>query len=239
MRQLFGAIQFLTILPVPGSIAPHRTVFFFPLVGAALGAAAAGVRWAAAQILPESIAAVLALLFLIAATGALHEDGLADVFDAFRAGRTQERIHAILKDSRVGSYGALAIVMASLLRWQSIAALGDRALPALTAAAGASRGGMVLLALISKPAGEGLGKAFVLDLPRTAAILAALQAAALGFLCGPAAGTLALVVNVVAILTARAYFHRHISGVNGDCLGATCQILEILTLLIYVWHPSF
>ena len=239
MRQFLGAVQFLTILPIPGAIPPHRAALFFPLVGAALGAAAGGVRWAAAQVFPASMAAVLALLFLIVATGALHEDGLADVFDAFRAGRSPERIHAILKDSRIGTYGALAIVTTSLLRWQSIAALGDRAIPALAAAAGASRGGMVLLAFLSKPAGEGLGNEFVAGLQRRPAIIATLQAAALAFLCGPISGAVALVANALAILLARAYFHRRIGGVTGDCLGATCQILEVIMLLIFVWHPSF
>jgi adenosylcobinamide-GDP ribazoletransferase len=232
-------VQFLTILPVPGGTVPHRAALFFPLVGVALGAAAAGVRWAAAQVLPPSIAALLALLFVIVATGGLHEDGLDDVFDAFRAGRPPERILAILKDSRIGTYGALAIVIASLLRWQAIEALGDRALPALAAAAGASRGGMVLLAYMSKPAGEGLGKAFVAGLSGPAAILAGLQAAALGFLCGPISGAAALVGNALALLLLRAWFHRRLGGVNGDCLGATCQILEVLTLLILVWHPSY
>jgi adenosylcobinamide-GDP ribazoletransferase len=239
MRQFLGAVQFLTIVPVPGGTAPHRAAFFFPLVGAALGAAAGGVLWAAAQVLPSSIAALLALLFLIVVTGGLHEDGLADVFDAFRAGRPPERILAILKDSRIGTYGALAIVMASLARWQAIDALGDRAFAALAAAAGASRGGMVLLAYVSKPAGEGLGKAFVAGLSGPAAILAALQAAALGFLCGPVDGAAALAGNALAVLLLRAWFHRRLGGVNGDCLGATCQILEVQTLLIFVWLPSF
>jgi adenosylcobinamide-GDP ribazoletransferase len=239
MRRFLGAVQFLTILPVPDGAPPHDAALFFPLVGAALGASAGAVRWIATQVFPPAIAALLALLFLIVATGALHEDGLADVADAFRAGRTPERIHAIMKDSRIGTYGALAIVIAALLRWQSIDALGDRAIPAMTAAAGASRGGMVLLGYISKPAGEGLGKAFVAGLSRTVAVLATVQAGALCFLGGPIAGAAAIAVFGLTILLARAGFHRRLGGVTGDCLGATCQILEILALLIFVWHPSF
>jgi adenosylcobinamide-GDP ribazoletransferase len=239
MRQLLGAIQFLTILPVPAGTEPNRAVFFFPLVGAALGAGAAGVQWAAARVLLPPIAALLALAFLMIATGGLHEDGLADVFDAFRAGRSPERIHAILKDSRIGTYGALAIVVSSLLRWQAIAALADRALPALAAAAGASRGGMVLLAYLSKPAGEGLGRSFVAGLSAAPVITAAVQAAALGFLVSPMHGVVALAANALVILLARAYFQRRLGGVNGDCMGATCQILEVLMLLIFVCPLSF
>src|SRR5204862_3288051 len=132
--------------PIPGAIPPHRAALFFPLVGAALGAAAGGVRWAAAQVFPASMAALLALLFLIVATGALHEDGLADVFDAFRAGRSPERIHAILKDSRIGAFGVLALVIAVLLCWQSIGLLCSGVVPAVAAVVGAARGAVVAFA---------------------------------------------------------------------------------------------
>jgi adenosylcobinamide-GDP ribazoletransferase len=238
MRQLLGAVQFLTILPAPSQLPPHRAALCFPLVGALLGAAGGAVRWAAAQVLPPSIAALLALVFLVVVTGGLHEDGLADVFDAFRAGRSPERIYAILKDSRIGTYGALAIVIASLLRWQAIEALSDRAIPAMAAAAGAARGGMVVLGYLSAPAGEGLGKTFVLGLSRPAAIAAGLQAAALGFLCGSASGVAALVAGALLIALARAYFHRRLGGVNGDCLGAICQVLEVSFLMIFVCRLS-
>ena len=75
---------------------------------------------ATARVFPPSIAALLALGLVILVTGALHEDGLADMFDAFRAGRSPEKIQAILKDSRIGVYGAVALTMTLLLRWQAI-----------------------------------------------------------------------------------------------------------------------
>lgn len=240
MRRFLGALQFLTIVPVRGTTAdPASAAFLFPFVGAILGAAAGAIRLYSAHLLPASIAALLALLFLIVVTGALHEDGLADVCDAFRAGRSPERIHLILKDSRVGSYGALAIVLSVLLRWQAIDALGDRSIMAMTAAAGAARGVMVVLAYTSAPAGEGLGKAFCLGLGWGPVAVAALQSAALPFLCGPGWGMAALYGNVLAVWIARAYFHRRIGGVTGDCLGAICQISETMMLLIFVCHPSF
>ena len=239
MRRFLGAVQFLTILPVPGGTTPDRAAVFFPLVGAALGAAAGGVYRAAVLQFSPSIAALAALLFLVVVTGGLHEDGLADVFDAFRAGRTPERILAILKDSRIGTYGALAIVITSLLRWQAIEALWDRAISALAIAVGMSRGGMVLLAYLSKPAGEGLGKAFVAGLTGPAAIVVTIQAAALAALAGPIRGAAALIASGLAILLTRAYFHRRLGGVNGDCLGAMCQILEVLILVIFVCRLSF
>ncbi len=233
MRRFLAAIEFLTIVPVSTATPPALGAPFFPIVGAMLGLAAGAIYRAAAQELPAPIAALIALLFLIVLTAGLHEDGLADVFDAFRAYRPPERIHAILKDSRIGTFGALALALALLLRWQSIEALGGRAMAGVAAAAGASRGAMVAFAFLSKPAGDGLGKTFSAGLGRPAAIAAAAQAAALPFLLGPGAGIAALGVNVVAILAGRAYFHRRIGGVTGDCLGALCQISETLLLLTF------
>src|SRR3954471_5144806 len=227
-----AAIQFLTLVPVGGSAPPARGAVFFPLVGALLGLGAGAIRVYAP--LPPSIAALLALAFLVIITGALHEDGLADVADAFRAGRSPERIQAILKDSRIGVYGAVALVVTLLLRWQAIEPLDGSAIPALVAAGGVSRGAMVVFARMSRPIGDGLGKAFCLGLSRPQVMAAAFESAALPFLAGPIAGATVLFANAVALIAARAYFHRRAGGITGDCLGAIGQISEVLTLLLFV-----
>jgi len=236
MGRFFAAIQFLTLIPAPDGGAPAPAVIFFPFVGAVLGLAAGAIR--VYLPLPPGIDALLALAFLVAVTGALHEDGLADVADAFRAGRSRDRILAILKDSRIGVYGAVALVLTLILRWQSIELLGALAIPALVAACGASRGAMVLLAAAAHPAGEGLGKDFCLGLRTPDVVLVGIETAALPFLGGPVIGGVALLANALAILAARAYFHRRIDGVTGDCLGAICQITEILTLLAFLCRFS-
>jgi adenosylcobinamide-GDP ribazoletransferase len=231
MRYFRSAVQFLTVIPATSSIPPARAAFFFPLVGAMIGAIAGEIGWIGA--LPRPIVALLQLLFMVVITGGLHEDGLADVFDAFRAGRAPERIHAILKDSRVGVYGALALGLSLLFRWQALEGLGER-MPAIAASAGASRGVMVVLAYISKPAGEGIGKVFLSDLTLGSTVSAGLQSAALPFLVSPVAGATALAGNALLLAVGRTYFHRRIGGVTGDCLGAICQLSEILTLLIFL-----
>lgn len=236
MRPLFAAFQFLTVLPMPAGGAPARGAIFFPLVGALLGLAAGAIRMYTP--LPHAIAALLALAFLVAVTGALHEDGLADVADAFRAGRTQERILAILKDSRIGVYGAVALMLALLLRWQAIEHVAGQAIPALVAAGGTSRGAMVVLAALSHPLGDGLGKSFCLGLRTPDVVLVAIEAAALPFLGGPLVGLTALAGNALAVTAARAYFHRRAGGVTGDCLGCMSQISEILTLLAFLCRFS-
>jgi adenosylcobinamide-GDP ribazoletransferase len=215
-------------------VSPGEGAIFFPLIGAAIGAVAGVIEIAAGRLFPPAITALFALLFLVTITGALHEDGLADVFDAFRAGRSPERIHLILKDSRIGVFGALALLIVTLLRWQSMALLGRIAIPALAAAVGASRGAMVALASAGEPAGEGLGRTFCAKLRPPIAAAAVLQGAALPFLCGVKAGSMALAANIVVVLAARAYFQRRIGGVTGDCLGAVCQISETMLLLIFI-----
>jgi adenosylcobinamide-GDP ribazoletransferase len=175
---------------------------------------------------------------MILLNGALHEDGLADVFDAFRAGRSPERIREILKDSRIGVFGAVALVITLLLRWQAIAFLDRGAIPALVAAGAASRGAMVVFAAVSRPLGDGLGKNFCLDLRRPEVVAAAVQSAALLFLGPYFNAILALAANVAVVATARAYFHRRIGGITGDCIGAVCQICETVTLLIFLCPVS-
>jgi adenosylcobinamide-GDP ribazoletransferase len=228
-----AALQFLTVFPIGSSGPPARGAIYFPLVGALLGLGAGAIRTHIP--LHSSISALLALIFLVGATGALHEDGLADVADAFRAGRSPDRILAIMKDSRIGTYGAVALVLTLLLRWQAIEQLG---IPALVAACGASRGAMVVLASVSNPLGDGLGKAFCLGLRTTDVIIVGIEAATLPFLGGPWIGATALGMNGIAIVAARAYFHRRAGGITGDCLGCICQITEVLTLLAFLCRFS-
>ncbi len=232
MGRLFAAVQFLTVIPAPSGGAPGRGAIFFPMVGGVVGLAAGAVRVYAP--LPASIAALLALIVLVAITGALHEDGLADVADAFRAGRSPERIVAILKDSRIGTYGAVALVLTLLLRWQAIEHLDAAAIPALFAAGAASRGSMVVLAAVSRPLGEGLGKAFRAELRTPDVVLAAIESAGVPFVGGVAVGAVALGANALAIVGARAWFHRRAGGVNGDCLGAMCQVSEMVTMMAFL-----
>lgn len=231
MRRLLGAVQFLTLAPVRGSTAPPgECAAWFPLVGAAVGAGAWGVHAAARAGLAEPLAALFPLAFLLLATGALHEDGLADVCDAIRAHRPREKMLAILKDSRIGAFGAAALVMSLLVRWQAIAALAE---PRGLAASGAlSRMTMVVLAAASPPAGSGLGAEFVRSLTRSTALAAiALGGAAAAATVGARAGPL-LLAQVVLVLAARAWFIRRLGGVNGDCLGAASVVSEMLSLVL-------
>jgi adenosylcobinamide-GDP ribazoletransferase len=235
MRTLLGAVSFLTILKMPGEpVPPGRAAALFPLVGAALGALGGGLYLAAARILPVSLAALLAVTFWVAISGVLHEDGLADVADALRAGRTQEKMLAILKDSRIGAFGTVAIVLSLLARWQALEHVPmQRILVACIAAQAVPRAAMVTLAWVSRPAGSGLGVALSSTLTTSAAILALAQGVAAAFVGGWRDGLIIIAVVYLVVRAARWYFYRRIGGVNGDCMGATEQILEVLILMVF------
>jgi adenosylcobinamide-GDP ribazoletransferase len=232
---LRAAIRFLTILPVTGGDAPPgKAAAFFPLVGAALGAAGAGIYLLAANAFSVSIAALATVAFWIAISGVLHEDGLADVADAVRAGRSRERVLAILKDSRVGTYGAMAILLSVLARWQALEYLATTHVAlALIAAQAVPRAAMVAMAWCSRPAGSGLGFALASTLTTPAAVGAMAQGVAAALLCGWRPGLAMIAGSVLTVQASRGWFYLRIGGVTGDCLGFTEQLIEIFILLMF------
>jgi adenosylcobinamide-GDP ribazoletransferase len=235
MRTLLGAVSFLTILRTPGEpVPPGRAAVFFPLVGAALGAAGAGIYLAGSRVMPVSLAALATVAFWAAISGVLHEDGLADIADALRAGQTQERMLEILKDSRIGTFGAMAIVLSVLARWQALEHIATaRVVEACIASQAVPRAALVALAWVSRPIGTGLGLAFSSTLTTPAALIAMAQGIVAALACGLRPGLVIIGGAYLMIRLARWYFYRRIGGVNGDCLGATEQLLEIFVLFLF------
>jgi adenosylcobinamide-GDP ribazoletransferase len=235
--RLLGAVQFLTVIPIRGETAAlGQAAVFFPAVGAVLGASAgAMLHWGGGT----PLAALVALTYLVAITGCLHEDGLADVADAVRAGRSREKILLILKDSRIGAYGAVAVVLVILLRWQALGLCQVEPVYGLAGALGLSRASLVLLGGLTPALGEGLGREFAAGISRRTLWAAAAQAVAFASLAGWRHGAAMVVGSALMVTLARVWFVRRLGGVNGDCLGATCQAVETVNLLILAWRPSF
>lgn len=230
MIRFLGALQFLTILPIRRSTcAPGESAAYFPLIGAVVGLAGAGLQlW-----IGNALLTVLLMIFL---TGALHEDGLADCADAFGGGGSPDKVLAILKDSRIGAFGALALIFSVGLRAQAISQLSSHVLESMAAAGALSRGAQVALAWISRPAGEGSGKLFALTLSSrravTAIVLATAIVSPLGIIALPA-----VIGSAGLAMLARDYFEHRLGGVNGDCCGALSQVIElaVLTLCAFIW----
>jgi adenosylcobinamide-GDP ribazoletransferase len=235
------AMAMLTRLPVgieaesePGAIAGSG--WAFPLVGAGIGGLVA-LAFFVAELLGcgGAVAAALALLTGIALTGAFHEDGLADTADGFGGGRDREAKVAIMRDSRHGSFGILALVFSVGLRAAALATLADPILAglALVAAHAASRGALPpTMHLLAPARPDGLG--FTAGQPsRTVALIAGLIGIAIALAAlGPARGAAALLLAAAAIALCAMLARRQIGGYTGDVLGAFQQIGEIVMLLV-------
>lgn len=235
MRRFFGAVQFLTTVPVHGATSsPGEAAPFFPVVGALLGAAAGAVL-----LWKGPLSALVALLLLLIATGCLHEDGLADVADAVRAGRSRERILAILKDSRIGTYGAVALMLSIVVRWQAMSQCAVHPIGGVAGALALSRGSMVVLARITPPAGDGLGRSFSSQISGQTAVFVCIGSLLLAGLAGWKHAVSMSSATAAILLLARPWFIRRLGGVTGDCLGATSQVVEAANLLVLTWRPFF
>jgi cobalamin 5'-phosphate synthase/cobalamin synthase len=214
-----------------------RSARWFPLVGAVLGAIEAGSLWVLAPHLPAAVAAVIVVALDAALTGAMHLDGLADTADGFGGGRSREDVLRIMRDHAIGSYGAVAVVLALALKIAAIAALAGsaRAVYALALAPALSRWAAVLLgatqpyARPSEDNGTGSPTRWIGRTELTVATATAALAAAGCGLRGAAAWLLAAIVTV---LWGRRCARR-IGGVTGDTLGVAVVAAECLTLLVF------
>ena len=261
LQLFFLALQFLTRLPVPRWVA--RAPFeaqslncaarYFALVGALVGAAGALAALLAVRLWPPAVAATLALAFTLWLTVCFHEDGLADTFDALLGAVPREKALLIMKDSRIGSYGAAALVLSLLLRVLLLAEL-LRVQPLLAAwalivahAAGRAAA-VVLMSSLPYAGDEAHAKARPLARSVRAAdaawavvtVLVVLGLGSIGLQPSVSAVSAALLPLpgfaslLLLILALRAWLRRRIGGFTGDTLGACEQLGEIVSLLIFV-----
>jgi adenosylcobinamide-GDP ribazoletransferase len=231
-----GAVQFLTRVPIRTATAPSltRSVPWFPVVGALVGIALGAVVLALGEVVPMPVAATVTVLLGVLVTGAFHEDGLADVADAFAGGWDREQRFRILTDPLHGSYGVAALAGSLLLRIVCLAVLTPvTAAAALVASHSLGRAAAVAT-MTSLPTAkpEGLGADYTRTLRRLPAllgVLAGVAAAALatGWWVGPlalAAAAAAVAVGWLAV--------RKLGGITGDVLGAVEQVAECLVLVV-------
>ncbi|MFW7267432.1 adenosylcobinamide-GDP ribazoletransferase [Gluconacetobacter sp. Hr-1-5] len=215
-----------------------RSVWTWPLVGLCLGAAGGQVLDRLASMgLERHLAAAWAVALLLVLTGGLHEDGLADTADGFGGGRDPARKLAIMRDSRIGSYGAMALGMALLVRVTAAAAAPHPAV-AMAVAGGLGRAAMAALSATMTPARQDGLAATLLRIPRpalTACLLAPFFAALLVLPAGIALQS--CFVAVVATFLLGRLARQQIGGLTGDVLGATaisveCCVLSLLSVAV-------
>ncbi len=258
LAEAITCLRFYTRLPLPALAVETarfpepfaRCLRWAPLAGGVVGLFGAAALAAAAGLgLPPAVGATLAVLSTVLVSGGLHEDGLADCADGFGGGATRERKLAIMRDSRVGAYGALAIGFSLVLRMTAVAALGERgglglAMAGLAAAAAASRGlGLMPLALLPPARADGLGHGTG-RLPNAVFPAASALALALGLVIPASAGVplpraaLALGLAALAAAATTGLARRQLGGVTGDVAGACQQLCEAALLLGLLIAPG-
>ena len=226
----FIALGFFTRLPVPGWVefAPEKlgqAARFLPWVGWIIGLISAAVYGLAVQVLPVDLSIVLAMAASIRATGAFHEDGWADTCDGLGGGWSRAQILAIMKDSRIGSYGTIGLVVMLLAKYLALADLAAEEdyplIAALLVAHPLSRLAAVSLMAV-------LDYARADDSAKSASVARRPTAAELGIATlGGILPLLLLAFTVVIAVLAMRTFARRLGGYTGDCLGATQQVAEL------------
>ena len=239
LRAVAGAVSFLTIVPLGRAVGVEprdvaRGVVLFPAVGAGVGALTGAIAVALHPWLPALPAAAVALAVAVLVTGALHVDGLADTFDA-AGGRSRERALEIMRDSKLGTFGASALALDILLKAGAISALVVRGgtVSALIAAGALSRATSPPLAaeLPYPRAGAGPGSV-ITGAPRLLATLAVGIGIAIAVLAVGGDGLWLGLAAAVVALVAGLVFRGWLGGATGDCLGAATELCETTVLIV-------
>jgi len=247
LRHFLLALQFFTRIPVTGRLAQwvgyspamlRASAAWFPAVGGLVGVIGAAVFSGALAVWPGPVAALLCTIATVLVTGAFHEDGLADVADGLGGSQNRERALDIMKDSRVGAFGAIALVLALGLKVALLSALAMQgtvfsAAAAVLAAHVMSRFAPLAVmrwlpyvggeASKSKPladavSGHALGIALLCCVPAVALLM---------FAHGVVMGSAALLAGGVFTWIMASMFKQRLGGFTGDCLGATQQVVEL------------
>jgi adenosylcobinamide-GDP ribazoletransferase len=240
---LLCAVQFLTRLRVPS--APYeqdslaRAVKFFPIVGLLIGSGSALLYFLLSPHLPIMVVALLIVVYLVSITGCLHEDGLADAADGFGGGWERDRVLAIMRDSRIGSYGAAALTLSLLARVLLIGSLPRSHAEAwLITAPVLSRWTTLPLSFYLPSAREELGDqtdgqgARIARLTTSRSLIAGTVFMLLiAFSLLRFRALIPVLTSVIVTLLTGIYYNRRIGGITGDCFGATNQLAEIAVYL--------
>ena len=234
LETFIGAVRFFTRLNVPGhfghdSVVLDRAMRYFPATGLIVGVIAGFAFAVTSFFWPKTLAVLAAMAAATLTTGALHEDGWSDMVDGFGGGWDRDRILAIMRDSAIGSFGSVALVMIVLVRFFALVEIDMLLVPiALISAHAVSRlwATCVFRALDyartdgkAKPFGDKLVKADMIFVTATALLPV--------LLLPPSQSIPGLVLSALAAAWLTRMFRKHIGGYTGDCLGAVQQLSEV------------
>lgn len=238
MNGFIGAVVFLTRLPVRTrrTLDTASSVPWFPIVGVLIGASVGGVAAALEPWASPTVAAACAVVLGLLVTGCFHEDGLADIADAFVGGWTRDDRLRILKDPRHGTYGVTAIVASIALRVAALGALvssGPKVafIGAVSAHAIARSAAVSTMLVATSATGEGLGADYVTRMRRGASVIGIMMAVLVSAVLGGWWVAVALGIAVVFTVAMTRWSKHKIGGFSGDVLGAIEQVVEIGILI--------
>ncbi|MGJ0637931.1 adenosylcobinamide-GDP ribazoletransferase [Xenorhabdus bovienii] len=249
LNRFWATLQFMTRLPVPAKWAEGvdfsqywRGVPNFPVIGLIIGGLAALISLSISQsgggMYIGAIGYVLALALL---TGGLHLDGLADTCDGLFSARRRETMLAIMRDSRLGTYGGLGLIFCLFLKVFAVAELSYHPplelFALLTCAPIVGRTAVVLLMYEQRYAreGEGMGSSYIGRMTPRSTALTLLGGAVLVIALGDWQGLIAMMVTLIVIYGLAFYFNYRLGGQTGDTLGASIEAGEVIFLLVMIW----
>lgn len=242
-RAFISAIAFLSRLPVGvqeyDARILEKSVVYFPLVGVVIALISAAVFLVAQIFWDMPVAIVLAMIAAIVATGGFHEDGLADTADGLGGGWTVEDKLRIMKDSRIGTYGGLALFTALLLKYSALITIPAEAVPqALICGHVLGRWSILPLLRYCDYLGgsEGSGRGFVGAVDGRTLMVGSLLSCILVVVCAPWDSGAILLCSVLVIVLSRQLYVIKLGGITGDTLGATNQLVEIGVYLMIAAH---
>ena len=243
-RYFLTAVMFFTRIPIHLSDFDeadlNKSTRFFPLVGIFVGAVGALVFWLADILLPLEVAVLLSMAATILLTGAFHEDGLADAVDGLGGGWSKEQVLSIMVDSRIGSYGAIGLVMVLLTKFQALS-YQTAALNPVSIVAGHALSRLCAVLVMftqSYVKAEGKAKPLATRLNISELIIATFFGLLpIAFL--PMKFLAALLPVAIVWLWISAKIKARIGGYTGDCLGAMQQLTEIAFYLGLLASAAF
>ncbi|GIM28179.1 adenosylcobinamide-GDP ribazoletransferase [Clostridium polyendosporum] len=249
MKNFILILQFMTRIPININLDVKREDFaeavrYFPLVGLIIGCFDIIVYFLMSKIFPTTIASVFMVLSHVFITGGLHMDGLGDTADGMFSGRSRERILEIMKDSRAGSFGVLAVVIALLFRFGAFQSLQVQATVLYR---GALLSPIIARTLVSMlmyrrtyaREKEGLGDLFIGKISRKTFITVLIMGIILTLFIGGYKGAISFGVVALFVLWLGRYVEKKIEGLTGDVLGASIELSEIIVLLCFTAKIGF
>jgi adenosylcobinamide-GDP ribazoletransferase len=236
LKLLLLALGFYTRLPCPKNLdyqqLPQSAVFL-PIIGWLVGSLSGAVFYLAVSLWPQTVAAIIALITGIWLTGAFHEDGFADVCDGFGGGYGRQRILEIMKDSAIGVYGALGLMLLLFLKISLLGSMQVQTVPWVLLA-GHSVSRLMPLLLMRRycyARSENSKSSGAVFTPTATQLLFAAGCAIVPMALLPGRYLFALIPVLFVSLWLGRYFNRHIGGYTGDCLGACQQVAETVFYL--------